>query len=239
MKNLGRILSCTQLQLKQLQLKHLREFFPRCFVAAVAHLAQRMTRTLHTPRPFVMVTMPTIACVLSFVLSFFLSSCDGGLQLPPPDPPPTTVSGVITYRGGRASWPPADSVVTVRIAAFKSLPTASAGIINAVLSRDAFFAPEALVLDSTLTKFADSTRYTIVIGEPVPEVLNYIAVVILVDPAAVTNTTALFNPRSWRVVGVYTTSGDNRQPSPLRLRAGTDHRADITVDFRNLPPQPF
>ncbi len=173
------------------------------------------------------------------VTASLLHSCDGGLQPPPPDPPPTTVSGVITYRGGRASWPPADSVITVRIVAFKSLPTASSGIINAVLSRDAYFAPEALVLDSTLTKFADSTRYTIVIGEPVPEVLNYIAVVILVDPAAVTNTTALFNPRSWRVVGVYTTSGDNRQPSQLRLRAGTDHRANITVDFRNLPPQPF
>lgn len=178
---------------------------------------------------------------MMFAISLALGACDGGLKPPPPAPQgaTTTVSGTITYRGGRAAWPRADSVVNVRIAAFKSLPTASSGIIQAVSSGDAYFAPTALSLDSTLTKFADSTQYQIVITDPVPTQVSYIAVAVLVDSSARSNITAIFNPRAWRILGVYTTTGDNRQPSTLVLKPQTDHRANITVDFRNLPPQPF
>jgi hypothetical protein len=175
------------------------------------------------------------------MMLLILCACDGGLKPPPPAPQvtPTTISGTITYRGGRSAWPTADSVVNVRVAAFKALPTASSGIIQAVSSGDAYFTPTALTLDSTLSKFADSTRYQITITEPVPPEVRYIAVAMLVDSSARSNIAAVFNPRAWRILGVYTTSGDNRQPTPLALTPQRDHRANVTVDFRNLPPQPF
>jgi len=44
----------------------------------------------------------------------------------------------------------------------------------------------------------------------------------------------------WRVVGVYTTSGDVEQHSQIDLGAGRYvDKVDIKVDFVNLPPQPF
>jgi hypothetical protein len=44
----------------------------------------------------------------------------------------------------------------------------------------------------------------------------------------------------WRAVGVYTATGDVTRPTPITIYNGrfTDG-IDITVDFKNLPPQPF
>ena len=43
----------------------------------------------------------------------------------------------------------------------------------------------------------------------------------------------------WRVIGLYTT-GDVNIPTPLDLTGNSArHDINITVDFANLPPQPF
>jgi hypothetical protein len=156
--------------------------------------------------------------------------CDGGLQ-PPPLPPVTTLSGTVRYLGGKASWPRRDSVWTVRVVGFRQFPPQD--LIGELLQGRAYFTPAALQLDSTLTLFADSSRYTITFPDSVPPRIEYLCVAVLAD------TTRILTSAAWRVVGVYSESGNNRQPSRIPITVGRNHIADITVDFKNLPPQPF
>ncbi len=167
------------------------------------------------------------ALLLSFTA---FSSCDEGLK---PPPPPTTISGTITYVGGRAGWTTKDSVISLRVAAFVKFPPAD--IILEVLSGKAFYTPQGLTIDSTLAKYVDSSSYRIVIPNPVPARVEYIAVVMLIS----TDPTKIALPSSWRVLGIYSMNGNNKQPAALDLKPETDHRVNLIVDFKNLPPQPF
>ncbi|MCS6807687.1 MAG: hypothetical protein RML40_03250 [Bacteroidota bacterium] len=157
-------------------------------------------------------------------------NCDGGLA-PPPIPPPTSISGVVRFVGGAASWPPRDSVWTMRVVAFRQFPPQD--LIGDLFQGRAYFTPSALQLDSTLALFSDSARYSLVFGDSIPPRISYLCVALLVDTAKVLST------QGWRVVGVYTTTGNQREPSSITIIPGRDHRADMTVDFKNPPPQPF
>jgi hypothetical protein len=159
--------------------------------------------------------------------------CDGGLA---PTPLPvagsaTTISGSIRFVGGKASWPRRDSVWTMRVVGFQKFPPPD--LVGELLQGRAYFTPAALQLDSTLPLFVDSSRYTITLPDSVPPRIEYLCVAVLLDTARI------FSSSAWRVVGVYSESGNNRQPSQISLTAGRNHTADITVDFKNLPPQPF
>ena len=157
-------------------------------------------------------------------------SCDGGLR-PPEIPPITSISGTVRYVGGKANWPRRDSVWTVRVVGFKQFPPQD--LIGDLLQGRAYFTPAALQLDSTLSLFADSARYSLVFGDSIPTSIKYLCVAML------TATTRLLTTAGWRVIGVYNTSGNQSQPTTIPITPGKDHRADIIVDFKNPPPQPF
>jgi hypothetical protein len=157
-------------------------------------------------------------------------SCDGGLR-PPEIPPITSISGTVRYVGGKANWPRRDSVWTVRVVGFKQFPPQD--LIGDLLQGRAYFTPAALQLDSTLSLFADSARYSLVFSDSIPTSIKYLCVAMLTDTAR------LLTTAGWRVIGVYNTSGNQSQPTTIPITPGKDHRADITVDFKNPPPQPF
>ncbi len=162
---------------------------------------------------------------LGFLCTLALLSlhCNGGLD-PTALPPEARISGRLTIRGGASSLPPRDSLYDLRVVAFRTIPRDSS-IIAAVLDGQAYF---------TQTSVLDSSQYSIAIpfteGTPEPLRLGYIAV-------AQQYGANVFG--DWRVVGVY--SDDSLwTPKPVVLTRG-EHRTDvdITIDFRNPPPQPF
>lgn len=157
-------------------------------------------------------------------------SCDGGLA-PPPIPPVTSISGTVRFAGGAANWPRRDSVWTMRVVGFRQFPPRD--LIGDLLQGRAFFTPAALQLDSTITLFSDSARYSLVFSDSIPQQIQYLCVAMLVDTAR------LLTTQGWRVVGVYNTSGNQREPATINITPGKDHRANISVDFKNPPPQPF
>jgi hypothetical protein len=164
------------------------------------------------------------------LVAIFAVSCDGGLR-PPEIPPVTSISGTIRYVGGKASWPRRDSVWTVRVVGFRQFPPRD--LIGDIFQGRAFFTPAALQLDSTLPLFADSARYSLVFGDSIPTSIQYLSVAMLIDTARLLQTSG------WRVIGVYSANGNQREPSTIPITRGKDHQANITVDFKNPPPQPF
>ncbi len=168
------------------------------------------------------------ALVVTFALAV---SCDDGLK-PPPVPPVTSISGTVSYAGGRTSWPSRrDSVWTVRVVGFKQFPPMD--LIGDILQGRAFFTPQALSIDSTLPLYVDSARYSLILPEDAPPRIEYLCVAMLVDTAK------LLTTQGWRVIGVYSTTGNPREKSTLPIIFGRDNPANITVDFKNPPPQPF
>lgn len=170
-------------------------------------------------------------CAALAVTFIMAASCDDGLK-PPPIPPVTSISGTVKYVGGRASWSPRrDSVWTVRVVGFKQFPPMD--LINDILQGRAYFTPQALAIDSTLPLYVDSARYSLILPEDPPPRIEYLCVAMLVDTAK------LFSTQGWRVIGVYSTTGNQRERSILPIIFGRDNQANISVDFRNPPPQPF
>lgn len=158
-------------------------------------------------------------CVLGIT-----SSCNGGLDpiaaqqqqkaLP-------SISGTITYKGGIDAWPPADSIKDIRVVALTRYPPPD--IIAEVLSKKAYFT-------DGLPSPADTTTYIITFPSPAPQRL---AAIVVAQQYGEDIT------KHWRVIGIYSLTGDN-QPSPVDLGIqATQQHIDITVDFSNLPPQPF
>lgn len=152
------------------------------------------------------------------VLALVATACDGGLK--PPDEEPvgkTYLSGKIYYKNGAESWPPKDSVVAVRVVAFKKFPTEN--IIDELDQAYFEFDSEPL--------FVDSSEFSIEIPDA-PVELEYVAVAqqygALVDQ---------------RVIGVYSEIGDGKTHSKIAIQAGVDNKINIYVDFDDLPPSPF
>ncbi len=168
----------------------------------------------------------------ALLLIFLLSTrCDEGLK-PPPVPPVTSISGTIRYAGGKNAWPQRrDSVWTVRVIGFRQFPPMD--LIGDILQGRAYFTPQALAIDSTLPLYADSTRFSLVLPEEPPQRIEYLCVAMLVDTAK------LLSTQGWRVIGVHSTTANFRQFGTVPVIYGRDVQADITVDFKNPPPQPF
>ena len=153
-----------------------------------------------------------------FLLSIFLLACDQGLA-PPPTQPNSFLSGLIQYVNGKNKWPPKDSVIDIRAVAFKNYPPAD--ILNAVTKGDAFYS-------ASLPLFVDTASFSIEIPEP-PLTINYLVVA-----------QQYGSLMEWRVIGVWTLSGDNTKPSSVQVEPGKTYDGlNIFVDFDNLPPQPF
>ena len=152
------------------------------------------------------------------------SGCDTGL-LPLNDP--SGFRGVIRFR----NWPPADSVRELRVVAFETYPSDSAGIIVTLLSGRAAVYPE---LEKRLPKFVDSLKYEFTTKEGLnlqTRNYEYIIVALQYGPNVLTD---------WRPAGVYTTRPNTFDYAPVRVllhRVAQD--IDIYVDFNNPPPRPW
>lgn len=161
--------------------------------------------------------------LLNGLLALLLCHCNGGLD-PTALPPNAELGGRLTVRGGNESYPPRDSILDLRVVAFRTMPRDSS-IIAAVLAGQAYFTP---------TSILDSTRYTISIsfteGTPEPLRLEYIAVAQQYGPNVF---------RDWRVVGVYASDSLWTPKAVVLTRGERRSDIDITIDFRNPPPQPF
>ncbi|MCX6155488.1 MAG: hypothetical protein NT007_15155 [Candidatus Kapabacteria bacterium] len=154
-----------------------------------------------------------------FIFGFaFLISCNQGIA-PPPAKIRTYLFGTIKYIGGKSSWPVADSVKDIRVVAFRNYPPTD--ILSEVL------ASRALYSANSLPFFVDSCKYQIEIPNP-PDTLKYIVVA--------QNYGSLLE---WRVIGVFTRSGDVSKPSEIYIKPQISDTANMKVDFNNLPPQPF
>jgi len=162
-----------------------------------------------------------------FLFLFLLfNSCGEGLAPPEPEKSmvPGLLRGTIVYVGGKEGWVNApDSVIAIRAAGFIKYPLPdSAGIINELLEGRAIIS--GLL---SLPLFVDSSTFEIPIPAP-PMTLQYFAI-------AQQTTTDL---NSQTIVGVYSDKS-NFDPLPIVIRSGDTVNIRITVDFRNLPPQPF
>jgi hypothetical protein len=131
------------------------------------------------------------------------------------------LNGTLIFKGGKDPWPQ-DSVIAVRVAAFKNYPfSGSSGIMQEILNGNAYFTPESLPL------FVDSASFSIEITSP-PVLLKYIGAALQLDS----------NILDQRVIGVYTESGDNTHPSTIFVEEGKTYDIRIMIDFNKLPPQP-
>ena len=152
------------------------------------------------------------------LLIFLITSCNEGLQ-PPPPVEKSYITGLITYVNGKDNWPPPDSVIDIRVAAFKNYPPMD--IITEITNGNAFFT-------ETLPQFVDTSSYFLEIPEP-PVTIEYLVVAQQYG--------TLFE---WLSIGVWTLSGDNTKPSSITIEPGKIYTGlNIIVDFNHLPPQPF
>lgn len=126
--------------------------------------------------------------------------------------------GVVTVA---SAFPPADSVLTLRVVAARSYPPKD------ILSE---YLAGRLIFSDALAYNARTQSYSILQSD-LTGVFEYVCIAQQYGP----------NPFSqWRVVGVYSLSGDKTRHSPIDLGSGRYLRGiDITVDFYDLPPQPF
>ena len=169
--------------------------------------------------------LPIIACVAVYALLF--AGCDKGLA---PLNEPSGFSGTIHFK----NWPPADSVRDLRLVAFESFPSDSAGIFLTLLAGRAAVFPSDLSSKGSLPKFVDSAQYVcntkVAINLKVEE-YGYLVVAQRYGPNSFTD---------WKPAGVYSLQPGSFTPAPVRvLLHKIVPNIDIEVDFHNPPPKPW
>lgn len=152
----------------------------------------------------------------------FLISCDGGLTLPPDIEP--GLSGVLSVQG---PWPVQDSVKTLWIFASQIFPIDSSNVASGIISNKILLYPsiaESLPYNITSLSFNFALP---------PATYYYVGVLQRFGDN-------LLDPNSYRVVGVYSDPGTPGIPKTVTLRDfEVLSGVNLTVDFYNLPPQPF
>ena len=158
------------------------------------------------------------AAILLFAAVLTTPGCEGGLS------PENAASGAPGFGGEVvvfSNWPVRDSVVDMRVVAFRDYPPGN--ILAELISGTAVFSDE-------LEYGAAVQEYSIT-ADGLTGVFEYIAVAQQTGPQL---------DKDWVVVGVYTLNGDPSLPSPIDLKDGRYlENISIDVDFENLPPQPF
>lgn len=158
-------------------------------------------------------------CVLLVVV---LCSCGGLEPLPPKEESMFTgISGTVTFTGGAALWPK-DSIYDLRVVAFEKKPTVANDILVSLLSSTA-------VISEIAPFRVDSFEYNIEIKNA-PKTYTYIVVAMQVGPNI---------QNDWRMLDVYSETKNPEAPSPLTIEPNKRSIISFTVDFSNLPPQPF
>jgi len=136
-------------------------------------------------------------------------------------------SGTVTFR----NWPSADSVYDMRIVAFETYPSDSAGILATLLAGHGAVYP---AIGTKFPAFIDSLPYTFSTTDGTNlQIKNYEYVIVAQQFGA--NVLA-----DWRPVGVYPVAPGSFIPAPVRVIL---HHVipgiDIHVDFQNPPPKPW
>lgn len=157
---------------------------------------------------------------IALLLTFCLLSCDGGLA-PKPESEKSYLNVTLRFVNGIADWPHEDSILAVRVVAFKKFPD-STGIFADILSGNAYFTLASLPL------FVDSSRFAFEITDS-PTDLVYIAAIQQFDTLIT----------SQRVIGLYNISDEKHKPSTIRIEPGKHYDITIDIDFKDLPPMPF
>jgi len=159
--------------------------------------------------------------ILLYVILMGIYSCDHGLK-------PTEVyqdqkagiSGTIFY----TNWPAADSLYDLRLVVFKLYPPEN--ILEELSAGRAFVYP--VIGEDNLPYNVDSTFF---IMELDPGYYEYVAVAQQYGPSLFTD---------WFAAGQYDTLFSDDLPTAITVSEGELlEDIDITVDFDDLPPQPF
>ena len=158
--------------------------------------------------------------IIYIFILIFIIGCNEGLA-PMNESQKSYLNGILVFQGGKVAWPK-DSVIAIRVAAFKNYPfSGSSGIMQEILNGNAYFTVESLPL------YVDSASFSIEITS-LPVLLKYIGVAQQLDS----------NILDQRVIGVYSETGNNTQPSSIFIEEGKTYNIRIVIDFNNLPPQP-
>jgi len=165
------------------------------------------------------IAVPIVRTFLLAVL-FLYPACDQGLspESAATHGPVYGISGTIFFK----NWPPADSVLDLRVVSFKNSP--SQDILDEVLQGRAGYT-------ETLQPYgADSVHYTLVLSPIPPGAFAFTAVAQRFGP----------NVRAdWKAVGEYYVNGDTSRPGTIIVPADSILPGiDIRVDFRNPPRGP-
>jgi hypothetical protein len=165
--------------------------------------------------------------ILVSVLALFILSCDGGLAPPPLVEP--GFGGTITFL--RSTWPSRDSLVNLWLVASQEYPLDSVKIFTGIFSNP----PRIYIypgFDRNLVDFdnpVDTLSYEFFLP---PGEYKYICVLHRFKNE--------INARAIRVVGLYGTATNPPQPIPVVVRDFEFVKPiNITVNFHQLPPQPF
>jgi len=145
-----------------------------------------------------------------------LQSC-GGLE-PIPAEEKTLIKGTIYFVDDKDNWPPLDSIVSLKVIAFKNYPPTD--MIGDIINGLAYYTIDSLPL------YKKTIDYQIEITNP-PQTLKYIVVAYQFG--------TIFE---WKAAGVYSLEGDPRKPTSIIAEKGKQYSAPINVDFKHLPPQP-
>lgn len=153
--------------------------------------------------------------ILLILLSLFLFSCDKGLE-PPEVMSPAVLNVGINFVN---EWPKQDSVIGLRVAAFKLPPSES--LIQEVLNGNA-------KISDMFTEHNIDNKDIQFVYEDLPIDLKYIVVAWQYES----------NITLQRIIGVYNNSNKS-EPSSISLINGDTVNIDIEVDWNDFPPQPF
>lgn len=160
--------------------------------------------------------------ILILLSILFISSCDKGLD-PTEIKLPSYLRGKITYLGDISKWPPNTTVKAIRVFAIQPPPKYdSTGLF-------AMYSTGKLLWSDMLATYVTNDTFSVKIPNP-PVVINYLAVA--------QNWGSI---GQWKVIGIYSVTGDNTKPTSIQVldRGRNYDSLNITVDFDNLPPQPF
>ncbi len=156
---------------------------------------------------------------LLMTFSLFLFGCNHGLA-------PITVQpgfgGTVRFV---SAWPPADSVLNLRVVAFRDYPPQN--IITEVTSGSALVYPP--IAASSLPTFVDSVTYSFTLDSA--STFKYLAVVMQYGSNIL---------QDWEVVGAYGYSHGAGTPKQVIVSQNNFlNGIDFDVDFKNLPPNPL
>jgi len=159
--------------------------------------------------------MPFLRILPYILLCGFLScwGCAGGLD-PTNVPTVSRISGTVTFVGGQEAWPPADSVIDLRVAAFKTYPPVS---VSGNVEQRLKYRVQSQIYSLEIWKVPIEFPYIVVMQQFGSDV-----------------------DKDWRVIGVFTRTGDVNLPSAVKVNEGqVFNNIDIIGNFSILPTYPF